>query len=78
MMMIELIALRKKWIYEKRKNEPLQKVAQYLKNVNLLDEEKEKEIEMNVMKLVNEATEYAEKAPYADPEHALKYVYAER
>jgi len=29
------------------------------------------------MHIVNEATEYAENAPYADPESALKHVYAE-
>jgi 2-oxoisovalerate dehydrogenase E1 component alpha subunit len=26
---------------------------------------------------VNEATDYAENAPYAEPESAMKYVYAE-
>ena len=32
----------------------------------------------NVMKgIVNDATDYAEKAPYAEPEDALKYVYKE-
>ena len=30
-----------------------------------------------IMKEVNEATDYAENAPYAEPEDALKYVYAE-
>jgi 2-oxoisovalerate dehydrogenase E1 component alpha subunit len=29
------------------------------------------------MQQVNEATDYAENAPYAAPEDALKYVYAE-
>jgi len=29
-----------------------------------------------VMAEVNEATDYAEAAPYANPEDALKYVYA--
>ena len=31
-----------------------------------------------IMKEVNEATDYAENAPYADPEDALKHVYAEK
>ena len=35
------------------------------------------EINDKVMEIVNDATDYAEKAPYAPPEHALKYVYAE-
>ena len=30
------------------------------------------------MKEVNEATDYAENAPYAAPEDALKHVYAEK
>lgn len=30
-----------------------------------------------IMAIVNDATDYAENAPYADPEHALKFVYAE-
>ena len=30
-----------------------------------------------IMEIVNEATDYAENAPYADPEDALKHVYAE-
>jgi 2-oxoisovalerate dehydrogenase E1 component alpha subunit len=29
------------------------------------------------MKSVNEATDYAENAPYSVPEDAMKYVYAE-
>ena len=35
--------------------------------------------EMNekIMEVVNDATDYAENAPYAPPEHALKYVYWE-
>ena len=30
-----------------------------------------------IMKEVNEATDYAENAPYAEPEYALRHVYAE-
>ena len=29
------------------------------------------------MAIVNEATDYAEKAPYAAPEYALRHVYKE-
>lgn len=49
----------------------------YLKELQLLHEQQEKEINERVMKIVNEATEYAENAAYAEPEEALKYVYAE-
>lgn len=49
----------------------------YLKELQLLHEQQEKEINERVMKIVNEATEYAENAAYVEPEEALKYVYAE-
>ncbi|MCM3161657.1 thiamine pyrophosphate-dependent dehydrogenase E1 component subunit alpha [Metabacillus litoralis] len=64
-------------VAEAKKNDPILKFAQYLKELTILTDEKEKQIVENIMNLVNEATEYAEAAPYADPEHALKYVYAE-
>ncbi len=49
----------------------------YLKEANLLTEEKELEINNRVKAIIDEATEYAENAPYATPESALTYVYAE-
>ncbi|TXC93417.1 thiamine pyrophosphate-dependent dehydrogenase E1 component subunit alpha [Metabacillus litoralis] len=64
-------------VAEAKKNDPVLKFASYLKDLNILTEEIEKEIVERIVKLVNDATEYAEAAPYADPEHALKYVYAE-
>ncbi|WP_243386393.1 thiamine pyrophosphate-dependent dehydrogenase E1 component subunit alpha [Bacillus kexueae] len=64
-------------VAEAKKNDPIIKFATYLKEVGVMTEEKEKEILDKVMKIVNEATDYAENAPYADPEHALKHVYAE-
>ncbi|KQL53602.1 2-oxoisovalerate dehydrogenase [Heyndrickxia shackletonii] len=51
--------------------------ANYLKEVGVMSDELEKEINDRVMKIVNEATDYAENAPYADPEAALTYVYAQ-
>ncbi|HZH58703.1 MAG TPA: thiamine pyrophosphate-dependent dehydrogenase E1 component subunit alpha [Metabacillus sp.] len=64
-------------VAEAKKNDPIFTFANYLKSLGILTDEKEKEITENIMKVVNEATEYAEAAPYADPNHALKYVYAE-
>lgn len=64
-------------VAEAKKNDPILTFATYLKSLGVLTDEKEKEITDNIMKVVNEATEYAEAAPYADPNHALKYVYAE-
>ncbi|KIL44318.1 thiamine pyrophosphate-dependent dehydrogenase E1 component subunit alpha [Jeotgalibacillus soli] len=57
--------------------DPIITFGAYLKETKVLDDELEKEINDRIMKNVNEATEYAEQAPYADPESALKYVYAE-
>ena len=43
--------------------------------MGVLDEEKEKEIEAKIALLVDEATDYAEQAPYAAPEQVMDYVY---
>ncbi|MDQ0213807.1 2-oxoisovalerate dehydrogenase E1 component alpha subunit [Oikeobacillus pervagus] len=58
-------------------NDPIITFGAYLKETGVMDDSLEKEINDRVMKIVNEATEYAENAAYAEPEHALKYVYAE-
>lgn len=63
---------------EARAKDPIISFAKYLKEVGVLTDELEKEIHDRVMKQVDEATDYAEKAPYAEPEDALKYVYAEK
>lgn len=64
-------------VAEAKKNDPIIKFATYLKEVGVLTDEIEKDMLEGIMGIVNEATDYAEAAPYADPEHALKYVYAE-
>ncbi|MGD7045531.1 thiamine pyrophosphate-dependent dehydrogenase E1 component subunit alpha [Jeotgalibacillus proteolyticus] len=57
--------------------DPIITFGAYLKEAGVMDDQTEKEINDRIMKEVNEATDYAEKAPYAEPESALKYVYAE-
>lgn len=64
-------------VEEAKKKDALYTFATYLKEVGLLTDESEKELNERIMAIVNEATEYAENAPYAEPEHALKHVYAE-
>ncbi|TCT22600.1 branched-chain alpha-keto acid dehydrogenase E1 component [Melghiribacillus thermohalophilus] len=64
-------------VEEAKKKDSIITFAQYLKDNGVLTEEKEKELHKEIDKLVNEATDYAENAPYADPEDALKHVYAE-
>lgn len=58
-------------------NDPLLTFAVYLKRFQILDEKLDNEILNEVMQMVNEATEYAENAPYALPEEALKFVYGQ-
>lgn len=60
-----------------KEKDPVVLFSRYLKEAGLLDEEKEKEIDARVMQTVNEATDYAEKAPYAKPEDTLRFVYGE-
>ncbi len=76
MMMIVHIVLLMKW-QKPKTNDPIITFGAYLKEVGIMDDALEKEINDRIMKQVNEATDYAENAPYADAESALKYVYAE-
>lgn len=60
-----------------KKLDPLLTFSQYLQESGVLTDQFVSEIEQRVMEAVNEATDYAEVAPYAKPEHALRHVYAE-
>ncbi|WP_210609679.1 thiamine pyrophosphate-dependent dehydrogenase E1 component subunit alpha [Priestia flexa] len=64
-------------ISEAKKNDPIIRFGAYLKETGTLTDTKETEMLEEIMKIVNEATDYAEHAAYADPESALKYVYGE-
>lgn len=64
-------------VEEAKKKDPILKFKEYLLQEGVLTEELVNQYEERVMKEVNEATEAAEKAPYADPESALLHVYAE-
>ncbi|MGN1399971.1 MAG: thiamine pyrophosphate-dependent dehydrogenase E1 component subunit alpha [Bacillus sp. (in: firmicutes)] len=65
-------------VAEAKSKDSLVTFAAYLKHFGVMTEAIEKTIQDDVMKAVNEATDYAEAAPYAAPEHALKYVYGDR
>lgn len=60
-----------------RHKDPLALFTQYLYDVNVLNEALEQEINAEIMKEIDEATDYAEQAAYAEPESALLHVYAE-
>ncbi|MDV2685167.1 thiamine pyrophosphate-dependent dehydrogenase E1 component subunit alpha [Alkalihalophilus lindianensis] len=64
-------------VEEAKKLDSILTFAQYLREVGLLTDESYEEMEKRIAKIVNEATEYAENAPYADPESAMNHVYAE-
>ncbi|MGR6003481.1 3-methyl-2-oxobutanoate dehydrogenase subunit alpha [Bacillus cereus] len=67
----------KEEVEEAKKKDSIITFATYLKEAGVLTEESEKQMLDEIMHIVNEATEYAENAPYATPEDALKHVYAE-
>lgn len=63
---------------EGKAHDPIMRFSNYLKELNILTPELEEKMQNDIMAEIDEATEYAEQAPYAVPEHALKYVYAEQ
>ncbi|MGQ0414587.1 3-methyl-2-oxobutanoate dehydrogenase subunit alpha [Bacillus sp. HC-TM] len=67
----------KEEVEEAKKKDSIITFAAYLKEAGVLTEESEKQMLDEIMHIVNEATEYAENAPSAAPEDALKHVYAE-
>jgi len=62
---------------EGKTRDPIQLFHNYLKDNSILNDIIESEINNRVSRLVNEATDYAEAAPYASPEDTLLHVYAE-
>ncbi|MEY9868244.1 2-oxoisovalerate dehydrogenase E1 component alpha subunit [Peribacillus sp. B2I2] len=50
----------------------------YLKEAGIMDDDFEKQMNDEVMKIVNEATDYAENAPYPKAESAMNHVYAQK
>ncbi|EJL28711.1 thiamine pyrophosphate-dependent dehydrogenase E1 component subunit alpha [Brevibacillus sp. BC25] len=64
-------------VEEAKKKDPLIVFAAYLREIGLLDEHKEADMLARVQLEVDEATEYAENAPYPTPESTMTYVYGE-
>ncbi|MFZ3588446.1 thiamine pyrophosphate-dependent dehydrogenase E1 component subunit alpha [Bacillus sp. DJP31] len=67
----------KEEVDEAKKKDGLFAFELYLRELGLLTDEKYNEIQERFKKEIEEATDYAENAPYAEPEYALKHVYAE-
>jgi 2-oxoisovalerate dehydrogenase E1 component alpha subunit len=64
-------------VEDAKKKDSIVKFRDYLTQAGLWDEEKEAALLKEIMFEVDEATEYAEKAPYPEPESALLHVYSE-
>ncbi|WP_124727231.1 thiamine pyrophosphate-dependent dehydrogenase E1 component subunit alpha [Staphylospora marina] len=64
-------------VEEAKKKDSLLQYKDYLYQEGILNEEKEAALNDEIAKLVNDATEYAENAPYPAPEELYKHVYAE-
>ncbi|QAS54256.1 thiamine pyrophosphate-dependent dehydrogenase E1 component subunit alpha [Halobacillus litoralis] len=62
---------------EAKKKDSIVTFANYLREQGILTEEKETAMNDEINQIVNEATDYAEDAAYAEAESALKYVYEE-
>jgi len=65
-------------IDEEKQKDPLILFAKYLRDSGVLTSEHEAMLEKEIDGLVDEATDYAEQAAFAQPEDALKYVYEEQ
>lgn len=64
-------------VEEAKQKDCVHTFAAYLREVGVLTVEVEEALEAKLRGIVDEATDYAENAPYADPEHAMKFVYEE-
>lgn len=64
-------------IEEWRLKDPILRFEKYLMENGLLDEDKKEAMDAEIRAEVAEASEYAENAPFADPEDVLTGVYAE-
>lgn len=59
------------------RRDPLEKLADYLVEQNLANQEELKEIEQKIKKTVEEAVTFAEESPEPDPSELYRYVFAE-
>ncbi|MED3995220.1 thiamine pyrophosphate-dependent dehydrogenase E1 component subunit alpha [Peribacillus frigoritolerans] len=65
-------------VAEAKTKDSIMTFGAYLKEVGIMDDDLEKQMNDEVMKIVNEATDYAENAPYPKAESAMYHVYAQK
>lgn len=68
----------KEEVEDAKKLDSIHTFAKYLKETNTLSDQVEESMLEDIRKTVDEATEAAEEAPYADPESTLLHVYSEK
>ncbi|MGE7601308.1 thiamine pyrophosphate-dependent dehydrogenase E1 component subunit alpha [Peribacillus sp. NPDC097675] len=65
-------------VAEAKTKDSIRTFGAYLMETGILDENLEKQLNDEVMKIVNEATDYAELAPYPKAESAMDHVYEQK
>ncbi|MFS0837809.1 thiamine pyrophosphate-dependent dehydrogenase E1 component subunit alpha [Paenibacillus sp. 1P03SA] len=73
----DLLYRTKEEVEENRAKDGLPKFRQYLIDCGIWSEEKDQELQAAIQKEINEATAYADAAPYPTGEDTLKHVYAQ-
>lgn len=66
----------KEEVEEHRAKDGLPRYRQYLIDCGLWNEELDRSLDANIRQMLDEATEYADKAPYPSPESIMHHVYA--
>lgn len=64
-------------VEEAKRGDPILRMRNYLIQEGLLSEEDDAVLRKQILDEINEATRYAENAPYADTSTLMRYVYAE-
>ncbi len=57
--------------------DPIKKLAAYLTEQNLADQEELSSIDRKIQDLINEAVQFAESSPEPDPSELYRYIFAE-
>ncbi|PTM58562.1 thiamine pyrophosphate-dependent dehydrogenase E1 component subunit alpha [Desmospora activa] len=65
----------KQEVEEARKHDPLLQFKKYLEEIGILTDARESALLHEIGQIVDEATEYAEQAPYPDAQETYTYVY---
>ncbi|MHA7962908.1 thiamine pyrophosphate-dependent dehydrogenase E1 component subunit alpha [Paenibacillus sp. CAU 1782] len=71
----DLVYRTKEEVEENRAKDGIPKFKQYLTDCGIWDEDKETALAAKIKDLLNDATEYGDKAPFPSPESTLLHVY---